>query len=122
MLVYALAEKRDVRGQRHVATHFLPCKLETIVGGPHILAAARYRVASFRRVVFHGAFVKDRSDVAVAFENAHRQCDDSCANLIRARAASRREYQYENASHRRRPNGFLSAHGEILHPANEGKR
>src|SRR5467141_2526377 len=110
VFVRALPEKGDVRRQRDVAGHFLPRELESVASKPHVLAAAGDRVASFRRVVFHGTRVKNRSNVSAALEDA-----GPCWGLFRLRAVLRRAYQSKNASQRRQPNYFLSIHGEILH-------
>ncbi len=122
VFVHALPEKGDVRRQRDVAGHLLPRELESIVAEPHIPAASGNRVAPFRRVVFHGTRVKNRSDIPAALEDAGRcwgrcwgPCWGPCWGLFRLRPVLRRAYQCKNASHRRQPNDFLSVHGEVLH-------
>src|SRR6202158_6154414 len=114
MFIHSFAEKRDVRRQRDVAVHFLPRELESIAAEPHVLAAAGNRVASFRRGVFHGTSVKNRSNVPAALEDAG-PCWGPCWGMFRLHAVLRRANQCKRASQRRQPNDFLSVHGEILH-------
>ncbi len=93
MFVHSFAEKRDVRRQRDVTGNLLPNKLESIVGGPHVLAASGNRVASFRRVIFHGTFMKNRSNVAVTLKNAD-WCRCRRARLLRPCAIPRGECRH----------------------------
>src|SRR5258708_10557134 len=107
MFVHAFAEKRNVRRQRHVAGHFLPRELESIAGKPHILAAARNRVASFRRVVFHGTRMKNRSNVPVAFKQTDWR-GSKPARLLRLSAVLCSEDQYRYVTKRRQTDNFPS--------------
>src|SRR5207244_7627826 len=96
-----------------VAGHFLPHELERIARGTHVLAAARNRVTVFRRLIFHGTFVKNRSDVAVTLKNTDWRGSNRAR--LSTRADLRCEDRHGCESQRRQPNSFLPVHEEALH-------
>src|SRR5579859_3659766 len=48
--------------------------MERVIGGPHVLAAAGYRVGLLRGVVFNGTRMQHCAYVAVGFKDSSRVC------------------------------------------------
>ncbi len=70
MFIAAGAEEADIGGEHGIARNLFPDKLEGIRAQPHVLATTRDGVCLLGRVKFHGAGMKHRADISVAFEYA----------------------------------------------------
>src|SRR6266478_9138288 len=114
MLIHALADKRDVRRQRHIARNFLPHKLKSVRRIPHVFAAPGNRVAPLGCVVFHGPCVPHSAYVSVAFEQSTR-CLRRPIRRLRPRAVLCGKCQHQRTTQDHQPSKSLSFHGKLLH-------
>src|SRR6266481_9179795 len=114
MLIHAFPDKRNVRRQRHITRSFLPNKLKSVRCRPHILAAARYRIAPLGYVVFRGPRVPHSAYVSVAFEQSTR-CIRRPIRRLRPRAVLCGKCQHQRTTQDHQPSKSLSFHGKLLH-------